>query len=53
MHTYMMEPSKRTIFEEEMANLREAFRTRQREELTREQCLTSVKKLEIAKFEAQ
>lgn len=53
MQTYMMEPEKRTIFEEEMQKLREEFRTHTLQELTREQCLDSVQKLEVAKFEAQ
>jgi hypothetical protein len=36
MQTYMMDPSKRTIFEEEMGNLRESLRKRTISELTRE-----------------
>jgi hypothetical protein len=50
---YLMEPQKRTVFEEELQSLRESMRTRQPQELTREQCLDAVKRLEAAKFEAQ
>lgn len=48
-----MEPQKRTVFEEELQSLRDSMRTRQPQELTREQCLDAVKRLEAAKFEAQ
>jgi len=50
---YLMEPNKRTVYEEELQSLRESMRTRQPQELTREQCLDAVKRLEAAKFEAQ
>lgn len=53
MQTYMMEPEKRTIFEEEMQKLRDKYRDRKVEELTREQVLSSIEKLEMAKLEAQ
>lgn len=48
----MMEPEKRTVFEEEMMALNEKFRIRKQQELTKEQCLLSVASLEKAKFEA-
>lgn len=50
---YLMEPSKRTIYEEEIQALRDQMRKKQPKELTREQVLDSVKLLEAAKFEAQ
>ena len=50
---YLMEPSKRTIYEEEIQALREGLRDRKPKELTREEVLSSVKHLETAKFEAQ
>lgn len=50
---YLMEPNKRTIYEEEIQVLREGLRERQARELTREEILSSVKHLENAKFEAQ
>ena len=43
---YLMEPSKRTIYEEEIQNLREGLRDRKPRELTREEVLSSVKHLE-------
>lgn len=49
---YLMEPAKRTIYEEEIQNLRETLRNRTATELTREQCIDSVRRLEAAKFEA-
>merc|ERR1711988_1636222 len=48
-----MEPAKRTIYEEEIQALRDSLRNRTAVELTREQCLDSVRRLEAAKFEAQ
>jgi len=48
-----MEPSKRTIYEEEIQALREGLRDRKAKELTRDEVLSSVKHLETAKFEAQ
>ena len=48
-----MEPSKRTIYEEEVQALREDLRDKKPRELTREECLSSVRHLENAKFEAQ
>ena len=53
MQTYLMDPSKRTIYEEEIQKVKDDLRVRQLQELTREQVLTSVKHLENAKFEAQ
>ena len=50
---YLMEPQKRTIYEEEIQALRDSLRSRTPQELTREQCLDSVRKLEAAKLEAQ
>lgn len=51
--TYLMEPSKRTIYEEELQSLRDNLRGRTPQELTREQVIDSVRRLEAAKFEAQ
>ena len=50
---YLMEPSKRTIYEEELQSLRDNMRSTEARELTREQTLDSVRRLEQAKFEAQ
>lgn len=49
---YLMEPAKRTVYEEEIQALRDTLRSRTPQELTREQCMDSVRKLEAAKFEA-
>lgn len=51
--TYLMDPQKRTIYEEEIQALRDSMRTRTPKELTKEEVLSSVKLLEAAKFEAQ
>jgi len=48
-----MEPNKRTIYEEELQTLRDNMRATQVRELTREQVLDAVKRLEAAKFDAQ
>jgi len=48
-----MEPAKRTVYEEEIQALRDELRGRAPIELTREQVMDSVQKLESAKFEAQ
>ena len=48
-----MEPSKRTVYEESIQELREGLRDRKPRELTREEVLSSVKHLEQSKFEAQ
>ena len=48
-----MDPSKRSIYEEETQALRDSMRDRTPQELTRDQCLDSVRRLEKAKFEAQ
>lgn len=50
---YLMDPNKRTIYEEEIQQLRESLRERPPADLTREQILDSVRRLETAKFEAQ
>ena len=50
---YLMEPKKRTVYEEEVSALREELRDKKPRELTREECLSSVRHLENAKFEAQ
>lgn len=50
---YMMEPSKRTIYEEEMQALKDSMRTRTPRELTREQIVDCVRRLEAAKLVAQ
>lgn len=52
MYTYMMEPSKRTIIEEEIQAVRDRLRTRKLTELTREQCIDATRRLEKSKFEA-
>ena len=49
---YLMEPSKRTLYEEEIQALRDNLRNRTPVELTRDQCIDSVGRLEAAKFEA-
>lgn len=49
----MMEPEKRAQFEEEIQALRDKLRSRPFKELTREQVLDSVGRLEKSKFEAQ
>ena len=48
-----MEPEKRTVYEEEIQKLRDSLRTRERQKLTREQCISSVKLLEQFKLAAQ
>jgi len=53
MQIYMMDPDKRAIYEDEIQKLRETLRDRKPVELTREQCIESVKHLEKAKYEAQ
>lgn len=50
---YLMDPSKRTIYEESIQELRDNLREKTPRELTREEVLSSVKHLEAAKFEAQ
>lgn len=52
MNTYLMDPTKRTIYEEEMQKLRESFRLRPHAELTKEQVLSSVTLLEEFKLAA-
>lgn len=49
----MMEPEKRTVYEEEIQKLRDSLRTRQQQKLTRDQCISSVKLLEQFKLDAQ
>ena len=53
MQIYMMDPDKRAIYEDEIQKLRDILRERKPVELTREQCIDSVKHLEKAKYEAQ
>lgn len=53
LQVYMMDPEKRAVYEEEIQKLRDQLRNRQPVELTRQQCIDSVKFLEKAKFEAQ
>jgi len=48
-----MDPAKRTIYEEELQALRDGMRTRAPLELTRDQTIDAVRRLELAKFEAQ
>jgi len=50
---YLMDPAKRTVYEEEIQALRDSLRERASVELTRAQIMDSVRKLEAAKFEAQ
>lgn len=50
---YLMEPSKRATYEEELQLIRDKLRTREPRELTRDEVLESVRLLEQAKFEAQ
>ena len=51
--TYLMDPAKRTIYEEEIQALKDSLRERTPKDLTREEVIKSVKLLEAAKFEAQ
>lgn len=53
MQTYLMDPQKRAIYEEELSNLRNELRDRKPRELTREECISSVRHLEQAKLDAQ
>lgn len=48
-----MDPQKRAIYEEEIESVKLASRTTAPQELTREQVLDSIRKLESGKFEAQ
>lgn len=50
---YLMEPAKRTVYEEELQALRDGLRLRPAQELTREQTIDAVRRLELSKFEAQ
>lgn len=50
---YLMDPAKRATYEEEMAAIVAEERTRPISEMTREQVMEAVTKLEQAKFEAQ
>lgn len=50
---YLMDPNKRTVYEEEIQTLRDTLRNRAVQELTREQVIDAVRRLEAAKFEAQ
>jgi hypothetical protein len=53
MQTYMMDPEKRAIYEEEIQKLRDTLRQRELKELTRDECIDSVKRIEQAKYDAQ
>ena len=53
MQVYLMDPTKRTLYEDEMQKLKDSLRERKMQELTREQCLMSVRHLEQAKLQAQ
>jgi len=53
MQTYLMDPEKRAVYEQELTNLRNCLRDRAPRELTREECINSVRHLEQAKFDAQ
>lgn len=53
MNTYLMDPTKRTQYEDEMQKLKEEIITHESKELTRDEVLLSVKKIEKAKLEAQ
>jgi len=49
----MMDPEKRATYEEEMQKVRYEVQTMNKELLSREDVLKSVKLMEVAKFEAQ
>jgi tRNA U34 5-carboxymethylaminomethyl modifying enzyme MnmG/GidA len=53
MQCYLMDPAKRTVYEDEMQKLKDEMRVRKLQELTREQVIESVKHLENSKLEAQ
>jgi hypothetical protein len=53
MQVYMMEPEKRTVYEEEIQKLRDSMRTRTQKKLTRQECIDSIKILEASKLAAQ
>lgn len=53
MNTYLMDPTKRTTYEDEMQKQKDGLNTRESIELTREQVLDSVKHLEESKLRAQ
>lgn len=46
LQMYMMDPEKRAVYEDEIAKLRDQLRDRKPTELTREQCIESIKHLE-------
>lgn len=48
-----MDPEKRATYEEDMQKVRYEVQTMNKELLTREDVLKSVKLMEVAKFEAQ
>ena len=48
-----MDPTKRAVFEEEMAKIKSEYVKRKPTEITKDQILEAVKMLEQAKFEAQ
>lgn len=53
MQVYMMDPEKRTVYEDDIQKLRDTLRDRKPVELTRAQVFESVAHLEKAKFDAQ
>jgi len=53
MNTYLMDPTKRTQYEDEMQKIKDNMNDREYAELTREQVITSVKHLEEHKLKAQ
>lgn len=53
MRTYLLDPQKRSVYEEEIAAVREANRTDLPRELTRDEVISSVRLLEQAKLDAQ
>jgi len=53
MNTYLMDPSKRTTYEDEMQKQKDTLNKRTVNDLTREQVLSSCKHLEQSKLNAQ
>jgi len=53
MKTYLMDPQKRAIYEEELQTIRDEHRIRPVRELNRDECISSVRLLEQAKIDAQ
>jgi len=53
MKAYLMDPQKRSIYEEEMVAIKEANKTRETRELSRDECIKSIRLLEQSKLDAQ